>query len=889
MSVWKKSSCSKGIARSPVHAPVPVGRGGTGGQSRDLTIPGEQAREHIRLPGPCLSALLLILLSFTACGTLEVGIVATSPSGDVATATAITRATQGAALATPEAGATPTPAPTPTPIPASNELRVAFVNVTENGYNIWLWTEGSGEAVPLTNAGGVGDVKISDDGELVAFTRGGGLWMVRGDGTEERQLVNADELAGLEPWEPSEPSEQPVLLHHFDWIPGTHLLAFNTRLQMEIGLAPNDDLYLVNADTLERTALLLPGEGGEFTISPDGRRFAIVTRGSISLVNVDGSDRREVFTYTPVATRGEVAYYARPFWVANGGALRVVIPPADPFVQPYPPTSIWDVPTDGTPARLIGSVPIAPLSEPAFSPDLNYVAHLYLEGPEPELPAMSLRITDLKFDRTGTYYPAAGAGKAITLGSGETVTYPMAGQVYGWSPDPRYFAFLAYPAPGLTQAQIGRLGGDAIPACGDADTVIDVRWVDGGRYLCLAQDAVRGWVIFLGEVGGPMTVVDQVPGVNHPPAYDFAAPVVSAPLPTAVPPTPLPTPSESSDSHFLSGLIYRTADGLWRVDAEGRSLRLFEFPEDSGYVWPAVSPDGTQVLYTEANDLWLADLPSGERRNLTQTPDRVECCAQWWPGQPDLILSSSWTQESGGPNFGFPTVIRLGGEDEASRSDLPYPGEYQVLDGSQVSYALSASSPDGQTVAYDRAGQGWLYRPDTGPEPFDLTPYGLSSDPQLRVVSPAWSPDGRRLAWVVGDCRPGECQMRVGVFDLEAQAVQFLHPYAPAGIGGQPPAPVWSPDGRWLVCTAWAENLDDAGLWVLRADGQQEEAHHVALGLGRGAPTPVWSPYGRWLVFSGTARHGQVGHWAVEVGTWSRQPVDLAPDAVIVDWVTARP
>jgi len=853
MSVWMKPPCSKGIARPLVR-----------------------------------SVFLLIVLSLTACGTLEVGIVPTSPSDGAATATTIAHATESVALATLDAEATPTPVPTPTPIPASTELRVAFVNVTENGYNAWLWTERRGEAIPLTNVGGVGDVKISDDGEVVAFTRGDGLWMVRSDGTEERQLVSAAEFSALEPRELSDASELSVALNHFDWIPGTHVLAFNTRLRMQIGLVLNEDLHLVNADTLERTALLPPGEGGEFTTSPDGRQFAIVTRGSISLVNVDGSDRREVFTYTPVAAHSEAAYYARPVWVADGSVLRVAIPPADPFVQPYPPTSIWDIPTDGAPARLIANVPAAPITEPAFSPDLYYVAYQYLEGPEPELPVTSLRITDLKFDRTGPYYPKAGDGTPIPLESGATVTYPMAGQVYGWSPDPRYFAFLAHPGPGLAQAMIGQIGGEAVPAHGDADTVFDLRWVDGSRYLCLAQDAVRGWVIPLGEIGGPVTVVAQVPGSDHPPAYDFAAPVVSAPLPTPVPPTPLPTPSESGDTHFLSGLIYQTADGLWRLDAEGRSVPLLEFPDDSGYVWPAVSPDGTQVLYTEANDLWLADVPTGERRNLTRTPDRVECCAQWWPGEPDLILSSSWTQEeSGGPNFGFPTVIRLGGEEKAGRGDRLYPDAYQVLDGSQVSFALSAPSPDGRTVAYDRGGQGWLYRPDTGPEPFDLAPYGLSSDPQLRVVSPAWSPDGRRLAWVVGDCRPGECQMSVGVFDLEAQTVQFLHPHAPAGIGGQPPAPVWSPDGRWLVCTAWAENLDDAGLWVLWADGQKEEAHQVALGLGRGAPTPVWSPDGRWLAFSGTARHGQAGHWLIEVRTWSRQPVDLAPDVVIVDWVTA--
>ena len=843
---------------------------------------------HVSLPVLSLSLLLPILLALAACGTLEVGIVPTLPPDDAATATMLARSAGSADLATLEAESTPTLTPTPTPIPASTELRVAFGNVTQNGYNAWLWTEGQGEAVPLTNAGGVGDVKISDDGEIVAFTRGNGLWMVRSDSADgghpaddghpmdERQLVGADEIAALEPWEPTEAE---VVLNHFDWVPGTHVLAFNTRLRTEIGLVLNDDLHRVDAETLERTVVFPPGEGGEFTCSPDGRWVAIVTPGSISLANADGSDRREVLTYTPVATHSEAPYYAQPVWVADSSALRVAIPPADPFVQPYPPTSVWHIPTDGTPARLLGNVAAAPMTQPAFSPDLNYVAHLYLEQSEPELPGPSLLVTDLKFNRTLTYYPKPGTGAPITLESGETITYPVAGQIYGWSPDPRYLAFLAHPTPGQSQAMIGQLGGDAVPAHGDADTVIDVRWVDGDRYLCLAQDEIRGWVIFLGQIGGLATPVAPVPGADHPPAYDFAAPVVRAPLPTPPPPTPAPVTSDAGGSLVPFGLVYQTAGGLWHVNADGESVRIFEQPDVNGTIWPVVSPDGTRILYTEADDIWLADLPTGERRNLTQTPGRSECCAQWWPGQADGILFSSWTAGSGGQHFGFPTVARLDGADDG------HPRDYRVLDEDRLSFALPAPAPDGQTVAYDRAVQPWLYRPDTGPVPFDLAPYGLPGDPLFHVYSPAWSPDGRRLAWVVGDCRAAECQRSIGVFDLQAQTAQLLHSHTPAGIGGHPPAPVWSPDGRWLAFAAWDENPDDAGLWVLRADGQQQEKHHLALGLGRYAPDPVWSPDGRWLAFSGTSRDGEEGHWLVEVGAWSGRRVDLAPDGVIVDWV----
>jgi hypothetical protein len=324
-----------------------------------------------------------------------------------------------------------------------------------------------------------------------------------------------------------------------------------------------------------------------------------VTRGSISLAAADGSNRREVFTYTPVATHSEAPYYARPVWAADSSALRVAIPPVDPYAQPSPPTSVWHIPADGTPASLLENIATAPGSQASFSPDLSYVAYLYPEQSDSAWSGADLLITDLKFDTTITYYPKADTGVQISLENGETSTYyPVAGEIYGWSSDPRYFAFLAYPSPGLPQGQIGRLGSDAVPAYSDASAaVIKLRWVDGDRYLCLAQDALKGWVILLGKIDGPATTVASVPGADDPPAYDFAAPTVDTPLPTPVPLTPTPTAEGFDHTLNLLGLIYQTDDGLWHVNADGRSVQVFGYPDASEY-HSVISPDSTQVCYT---------------------------------------------------------------------------------------------------------------------------------------------------------------------------------------------------------------------------------------------------------------------------------------------------
>jgi len=352
-------------------------------------------------------------------------------------------------------------------------------------------------------------------------------------------------------------------------------------------------------------------------------------------------------------------------------------------------------------------------------------------------------------------------------------------------------------------------------------------------------------------------------GVEQPPTPDSSAATVAAlatqnaelanRVATLTAPTLTPTREQTTALSALPpGFVFGTNTGLWKVGEDGQPRQILNRSD------VVLSPDGTQALYTTPDaDLWLIDLTTGEERNLTGTPDRMECCPQWWPARPGTIIFGSWPKDTDlGPSTGFLTTVQV---DSSG---------YRVLSESQ-SNAWPAPAPDGQTIACDQGGTAYLYRWDTGPVPFDPAAYGL---PVQRIGSPAWSPDGGRLAWVVGGDFGQGWRIGLGVFDLEARTARLLHPFEPRGVGGWPGAAVWSPDGQWLAYAIWpAADPNEEGICVFRADGEEEHC----LGPGGG---PIWSPDGRRLAFRRDS-----ALWLAEAGTWDL--LRVADDAWPVAWL----
>jgi WD40-like Beta Propeller Repeat len=368
-------------------------------------------------------------------------------------------------------------------------------------------------------------------------------------------------------------------------------------------------------------------------------------------------------------------------------------------------------------------------------------------------------------------------------------------------------------------------------------------------------------VSLLGACAAPVTPGSPI--TEAAPTAAAASIAVTATVPSA------PIAAPQVEAHPLAGLTFSTGAGFWLIDAQGVPQLVVDHSRAH------LSPDGRRVVYQApaveegADDIWIMDLANGERRNLTKTAYRFEEDPQWWPGRPDVVVFSS-DVECCLASRALPTTVGLGGSD------------YQILD--ENNGGPRALSPDGQQMAYSAyQSTGWLYRVGGAPEAFNPAGYGLRVE---RLIQPAFSPDGRLLAWKVsGDFdKNGTSEMGIAVFDLQAKTAKLLHVYSSAAGGEVPQDIAWSPDGTWLAFVTFGEPPASGripNLWVVRPDGSEEK--YLAAGS-----SPVWSPDSQRVAFLEATASGQPEPRLVDMTTFAVEPFSTAvPEGILflLDWV----
>jgi serine/threonine protein kinase/Tol biopolymer transport system component len=171
-----------------------------------------------------------------------------------------------------------------------------------------------------------------------------------------------------------------------------------------------------------------------------------------------------------------------------------------------------------------------------------------------------------------------------------------------------------------------------------------------------------------------------------------------------------------------------------------------------------------------------------------------------------------------------------------------------------------ALSPDGQSIAFrsSRAGGGLFVMGATGESVRRLTDFGFN---------PAWSPDGREIVFATEEVTgPGSrgSRSQLWIVDVVTGGIRRLE--TGPETGGDAVQPAWSPDGRRIAYWGVPAGTGRRAIWTISAIPTAGGEPILVVDGGGSALvwSPAWAPDGKHLYFAGD-RGGAMGLWRVPI------------------------
>jgi len=331
---------------------------------------------------------------------------------------------------------------------------------------------------------------------------------------------------------------------------------------------------------------------------------------------------------------------------------------------------------------------------------------------------------------------------------------------------------------------------------------------------------------------------------------------------------------------------------IWVVNSDGTGatpLTRLTAPF-AGSFSPAWSPDGAKIAFRSSraldgsdalntnntSNIWVVNSDGASATPLTRltAPSASSFSPAWSPDGSKIAFNSARAfngsdAANAGPTFNI-WVMKADGSAPAPLTRLTAFGvdnESPVWspDGSKIAFASTAALDGSDSANTNFTGNIWVVNSDgTGATPLTRLTALLADS-----ASPAWSPDGSKIAFASRRALDGRDAVNAGhtlniwVMKVDRTNAVPLTRLTIAGTNSSSPA--WSPDsGRLAFSSQRALDGGDAAnpnatmnIWVVDADGTNAIPLTRLTASGATSDAPAWSPDGGKVTFtSGRALDG---------------------------------
>jgi Tol biopolymer transport system component/imidazolonepropionase-like amidohydrolase len=421
-----------------------------------------------------------------------------------------------------------------------------------------------------------------------------------------------------------------------------------------------------------------------------------------------------------------------------------------------------------------------------------------------------------------------------------------------WSPDGRRLAFQAYRDSTWQIWVVNADGSELKPVTASAYDDREPVWSPDGSRIAFSSDRSGSYDIWVATLA-----TGSLQQITTAPSNEF-----------------MPSWRSATDIAYVSDR--RAKPGIYQAPATGGSESLV-LAAEGALAAPAFPPGGGSSPAFNAIAGSRSRLMVGERNIADPDEDVFPFRPQWLPS--DELLYTADGKIKRRPAAGGPArVIEFSADVSFTRPAFtPRRHRFDTAGPQPVrGIVYPVVSPDGSQLAFTALGDLWLMPLGSGPR-------RLTSDPAIET-QPAWSPDGRSLAYAsdrggsmniwIRDLQGGtdrqlthladaietpswspdgariafvDAEGQLQVADVKSGAVRRVHEHL-----NEPGRPAWSPDGSAIVVSSlkvYSTRFREGTNQVLRVslDGEPDRwfdpAPHKSIGM-REDYGPIWSPDG---------------------------------------------